>query len=114
MGQGTGEQQSVSGDLLDAVVAPVSTIAFVRDEKSGDVTVLSLLDTECKPLVLSGSAAVIWDELDGVRSVQNIVTELAADYELDEVVIGEQVLAFVSQLLETQLVRTVDLPQGSA
>ncbi|WP_424464626.1 PqqD family protein [Pseudoclavibacter helvolus] len=109
MNQGTGEWPS-EGDhqLFDAVVAPVAALALVRDDESGDVTVLSLLDTACKPLVLSGTAVVIWDELDGERPVRLIVNQLAADYGLDEQVIGEQVVAFVTQLLAAQLLQTKD------
>lgn len=105
MDQGTGERLGVSGELFDAVVAPVEALALVRDDESGDVTVLSLTDTDCKPLVLSGTAAVIWDELDGQRSLRLIVRELADDYELDEQVIGEQVLTFVAQLLDARLLQ---------
>ncbi|MFC5126176.1 PqqD family protein [Pseudoclavibacter helvolus] len=83
----------------------MQSLALVRDEETGDVTLLSLTDTDCKPLVLSGTAAVIWDELDGERTLRLVVSELAREYELDELVIGEQVLAFVTQLLDAQLLQ---------
>lgn len=105
MSQARDGQQGSNEPLLDAVVAPVEALALVRDEQGGDLTVLSLTDTECKPLVLSGTAAVIWDELDGQRPLREVVRELAADYELDELVIGEQVLAFVAQLLDARLLQ---------
>lgn len=108
MSQGTDGQLGSGEPLLDAVVFPVETLALVRDDQSGDVTLLSLTDTACKPLVLSGTAAVIWDELDGRRSLRTVVRELATDYELEERVIGEQVLAFVAQLLDAGLLRRRD------
>lgn len=102
------------GALLDAVVAPIQDVALVRNDETGDVTVLSLGDTECKPLVLSGTAAVIWDELDGVRSLRLIVQELAAEFGLDEPVIREHVLTFVTQLLAIELLQTRDAADASA
>ncbi|WP_271985764.1 PqqD family protein [Pseudoclavibacter terrae] len=110
MDQGTGARPHVGGELFDAIVAPVGSLALVRDDESGDVTVLSLTDVDCKPLVLSGTAAVIWDEFDGEHSLRDIVRVLASDYGLDEAVIGEQVLSFVTQLLEAQLLHV----RGSA
>ncbi len=101
----TRDERRESEELFDAVVFPVQSLALVRDEETGDVTLLSLTDTDCKPLVLSGTAAVIWDELDGERTLRLVVSELAREYELDELVIGEQVLAFVTQLLDAQLLQ---------
>lgn len=105
MDLGTRDERRESEELFDAVVFPVQSLALVRDEETGDVTLLSLTDTDCKPLVLSGTAAVIWDELDGERTLRLVVSELAREYELDELVIGEQVLAFVTQLLDAQLLQ---------
>ncbi|PPF34271.1 MULTISPECIES: PqqD family protein [unclassified Pseudoclavibacter] len=108
MDQAIGDQRRESGQLFEAVITPAPALALVRDDESGDLTVLSLVDTSCKPLVLSGTAAVIWDELDGVRSLKLIVRELSADYGLDEQVIGEQVLGFVTQLLDAHLLQILD------
>ena len=105
MDLGTRDERRESEELFDAVVSPVQSLALVRDEETGDVTLLSLTDTDCKPLVLSGTAAVIWDELDGERTLRLVVSELAREYELDELVIGEQVLAFVTQLLDARLLQ---------
>lgn len=105
MDLGTRDERRESEELFDAVVFPVQSLALVRDEETGDVTLLSLTDTDCKPLVLSGTAAVIWDELDGERTLRLVVSELARDYELDELVIGEQMLAFVTQLLDARLLQ---------
>lgn len=105
MDLGTRDERRESEELFDAVVFPVQSLALVRDEETGDVTLLSLTDTDCKPLVLSGTAAVIWDELDGERTLRLVVSELAREYELDELVIGEQVLAFVTQLLDARLLQ---------
>lgn len=114
MGQGTGGKQREDDALLDAVVAPITELAFVRDDENSDVTVLSLVDTDCTPLVLSGTAAVIWDELDGERTLRLVVSELAAEYGLDEPVIGEQVLAFVGQLLDARLLQRADSGAATA
>lgn len=105
MDLGTRDERRESEELFDAVVFPVQSLALVRDEETGDVTLLSLTDTDCKPLVLSGTAAVIWDELDGERTLRLVVSELAREYELDKLVIGEQVLAFVTQLLDARLLQ---------
>ena len=105
MDLGTRVERRESEELVDAVVSPVDALALVRDEESGDVTVLSLVDTDCKPLVLCGTAAVIWDELDGERSLRLVVSSLASEYGLDELVIGEQVLTFVTQLLDARLLQ---------
>lgn len=105
MDLGTRDERLESEELFDAVVFPAQSLALVRDEETGDVTLLSLTDTDCKPLVLSGTAAVIWDELDGERTLRLVVSELAREYELDELVIGEQVLAFVTQLLDARLLQ---------
>ncbi|PPG35619.1 hypothetical protein C5E10_03095 [Pseudoclavibacter sp. RFBG4] len=108
MEQAIGDQRRESEQLFEAVIAPVSALAFVRDDESGDLTVLSFVDTSCRPVLLSGTAAVIWGELDGVRPLKLIVRELAADYGLEEQVIGEQVLDFVAQLLDARLLQILD------
>ncbi|PPG42704.1 PqqD family protein [Pseudoclavibacter sp. RFBA6] len=114
MDQGTDDERREDEELLEAVVAPVAAVAAVRDDETGELKVLALDDRECKPLVLSGTASVIWDELDGVRSLRTIVADLAADYELDEQVIGDQVVAFVTQLLSARLLQTRDSAGASA
>ncbi|PPF43608.1 hypothetical protein C5B85_12985 [Pseudoclavibacter sp. AY1F1] len=108
MDLGTRDERRESEGLFDAVVSPVESLALVRDEESGDLTLLSLTDTDCKPLVLTGTAAVIWDELDGERSLRLVVSALASEYGLDELVIGEQVLTFVTQLLDARLLQKRD------
>ncbi|WP_461187583.1 PqqD family protein [Arthrobacter sp. Z4-13] len=56
-----------------------SLVAEVRTESQGRVALLHLDATQ--PVVLEGTAAKIWDLIDGQRTVQSILNELESSFE---------------------------------
>ncbi len=52
---------------------------------------------------LNHSGRAIWEKLDGSRSIQTIIDELADEYDADVPVIQEDVMGLVEALLETNL-----------
>ena len=73
-----------------------SLIAEVRSEDEPRVALLHL-DAE-QPVVLEGSGAVIWDLIDGQRTVEGIVAELEIEYGAGGAEMAAQVSAFLDNL----------------
>jgi hypothetical protein len=62
---------------------------------------------ERPPLVFEGSAAEIWQRLDGTRDEGDIVIELAELYGEDRLLIEPAVTAFLGELVERGLLERV-------
>ena len=78
-------------------------VAWVNGE--GDrVAVLDLDRLLEAPVVLSDTSAVIWRCIDGTSTDQEIVTQIAAAYEVNPDEIREQVLAFLGDLGQRHLI----------
>ena len=78
-------------------------VAWVDDE--GDrVAVLDLDRLDQQPVVLTESSAVIWLCIDGTSTDEDLVTRVAAEYEVNPDAIREQVLAFLGDLAERHLI----------
>ena len=76
-------------------------LAVVR--AAGRVAAVRLIDPGLPPIILEGSAAVIWDALSEERSVDALVRELATEFDVPEQVKPE-VDAFLNRLEREQLV----------
>lgn len=59
---------------------------------------------------LNDVASYIWDRLDGSHSIEEIALALTAEYEVEEDQARQDVLEFVSNLLDLGLVRVVGIP----
>lgn len=63
------------------------------------VTLLDLAHLERPPVVLEGSAAVIWHAIDGERDLPGIVDAVAEEVGVEADVVHDDVVAFVDQLV---------------
>jgi hypothetical protein len=84
-------------------------VAEVRTEQQGRVALLHLDATQ--PVVLEGTAATIWNLIDGQRSEQSILAELEATFEDRSGQMQAQVENFLAGL-EAQCL--IEAPRGAA
>ncbi|KIS26207.1 pyrroloquinoline quinone biosynthesis protein PqqD [Arthrobacter sp. SPG23] len=79
-------------------------VAEVRTESAGRVALLHLDATQ--PVVLDGTAAAIWELLDGRRDQSDVIAELEAAFEDASGELGPQVEAFLASLEAQRLIET--------
>ncbi|MET3721631.1 PqqD family protein [Arthrobacter sp. UYEF21] len=77
-------------------------VAEVRAQSTNRVALLHLDATQ--PVVLEGTAATIWDLIDGERTEQSIVAELQTSFEDAAGQMQSQVEAFLASLAAQQLI----------
>ena len=77
-------------------------IALVSDMDRVAVLHLSRLDEP--PVVLTGTAAAIWDAVDGSRDDEGVVARVAERYDVPVGEIRHSVLTFLRHLASCQLV----------
>jgi hypothetical protein len=80
----------------------VTDTAYV--ESPGRVVVLDLARPDLAPYVFEGSAAQVWEHIDGVRSEARIAADLADAFEAPVDVVSADVRQFVDRLRELRLV----------
>ena len=78
-------------------------VAWV-DGEDDRVAVLDLDRLEEPAVVLTDTSAVIWRRLDGTSTDEQIVTQVAAAYEVNPDDIREQVFAFLGDLEQRHLI----------
>jgi len=78
--------------------APIAkcTDAFTETEIEGEVVVMDLARGDF--FSLTGTAAAIWQRIDGSRSRDALIAELAAEYEVSTDEMAADVDAFLAQL----------------
>ena len=81
----------------------VPEVAWV-DSEHDRVAVLDLDRLEEPAVVLTDTSAVIWRCLDGTSTDEQIVTQVAAAYEVNPDDIREQVFAFLGDLEQRHLI----------
>jgi len=77
-------------------------VAEVRTESAGRVALLHLDATQ--PVVLDGTAAAIWELLDGRRDQPDVIAELEAAFEDKSNQLASQVEAFLASLEAQRLI----------
>lgn len=78
-------------------------IAWVDD---GDlVTVLRLADLAAPPLLLDSSASAIWRVLEGDGSINEIADQVALAFDVEDVVVREDVARLIGVLVELRVVK---------
>ena len=77
-------------------------VAEVRTESTGRVALLHLDATQ--PVVLDGTAAAIWELLDGRRDQPDVIAELEANFEDNSNQLASQVEAFLASLEAQRLI----------
>ncbi|RMD88535.1 MAG: PqqD family protein [Calditrichaeota bacterium] len=59
---------------------------------------------EGEPYILNETATKIWQYLDGKTELNKIIEQIVCDYQIDKKQIKEEILQFVNELLEKELV----------
>ncbi|OPJ54778.1 PqqD family protein [Clostridium oryzae] len=57
---------------------------------------------------LDDVGSLIWDMIDGVNSVEDIATEIVSEFDIDEETAKEDLLVFINELMDYQLIRIVE------
>ena len=77
-------------------------VACVQSPDGGRVAVLNL--EQDVPVILVGTAASVWNGLDGTRTETDLVEELARGYGIDADVIHGDVMALIQSLSSSGLI----------
>lgn len=77
-------------------------VAQVRTESANRVALLHLDANQ--PVVLEGTAAAIWELIDGQRTAEEILAELEASFEDQSGQMASQVADFLTHLQKQQLI----------
>jgi len=85
------------------VLAHVDDVAVARSTAER-LVVLALANADAKPFAIEGTGVIIWDELDGVRSLARIAGDLAEEFGVDAAVIEPDVVSFAAELESRGLV----------
>ena len=64
-------------------------------------------DAENEPYFLNATGQVIWQRLDGRRSLKDIVTDLAAEFNAPVKVVKKDVIVFMETLLMKKMIAEV-------
>jgi len=73
---------------------------------SGDnrAVVLDLDRLDLLPVVLTDTAAAIWQAVDGERDDEAVIAQVAEEFEIDADEVREQILAFLEDLAARDLI----------
>jgi hypothetical protein len=82
--------------LTDRVWRVSSGVAFVQSPDGGRVAVLNL--AEDVPVILVGTAASVWNGLDGFRNEADLIETLAHDYGTSSSAIQNDVMRLIHEL----------------
>lgn len=77
-------------------------VACVRSPDGGRVAVLNLVQDV--PVILAGTAASVWNALDGTRTEAELIEDLARDYGTDASAILRDVMALIHDLSSTGMI----------
>jgi len=94
----------------DAVYAPSENI--VAREIEGEIIIVPLVagigDMEDELFTLNETGKAVWDKLDGRRSLYQVISELAAQYQAAEGEIDKDVLGLVAELVRRRMLVAVE------
>jgi pyrroloquinoline quinone biosynthesis protein D len=92
-----------TGIDFEAVVRLPTGVRLKRDEARGRHVLLA----PERALVMDPIGLAILGEVDGVKSVRQVVNALAQTYAADPAVIGKDVGAFLAELADRRMLETV-------
>jgi pyrroloquinoline quinone biosynthesis protein D len=92
-----------SGIDLDAIVRLPTGVRLKRDEVRNRHVLLA----PERALVMDPIGIAVLGEVDGVKSVQQVVNALAQTYAADPAVIGKDVSAFLAELADRRMLEIV-------
>jgi len=85
---------------------------IVAREIEGEIIIVPLVsgigDLEDELFTLNETARVMWDKLDGNKSLRLVIDELAEDYEASKADIKEDVLGLVGELVKRRILIEVE------
>ncbi|MDI3213837.1 PqqD family protein [Arthrobacter sp. AL12] len=79
-----------------------ANVACVRSSDGGRVAVLHL--EQDVPVLLVGTAASVWNALDGIRTETELIEKLARDYGTDAGVIHGDVMGLIHDLSSSGMI----------
>lgn len=88
--------------MTDQVWRVSDDVAFVQNPDGGRVAVLHL--EQDVPVILVGTAASVWNALDGTRTEAELIENLARDYGTDAHVIRGDVLTLLHSLSSSGMI----------
>lgn len=89
---------------MDSVPKKSGNVVFRKIEDEYVLVPMAASSDEVESIFnLNETGALIWEKIDGTRRLREIVDELADEFEEGERDLGEDVLSFVSDLLEAGL-----------
>lgn len=83
-------------------------VAFVSSDER--VVAVDLERTPDIPQILSASASAVWNAIDGERSDDAIVTEVAEAYGIAPAQIEGDVLQFLTEMADSGLIARIERP----
>ena len=90
---------------LEDVYKPSDDI--VAREIEGEIIIVPLVagigDMEDELFTLNDTGKAIWDQLDGQRSLADVVAALKAEFEVEDGVLERDVLGLVGELVERRM-----------
>jgi hypothetical protein len=92
-----------------AVYAPSEDI--VAREIEGEVIIVPLAagigDMEDELYTFNATGKAVWDKLDGRRSLDTVIGELAAEFKTEPDAVGDDVVGLVGELLKRKILVAV-------
>ena len=88
--------------MTDRVWRVSSDVAFVQSPDGGRVAVLHL--EQDVPVILVGTAASVWNGLDGTRTESALIADLARNYGTAPSAIEEDVMRLIQDLSSTGMI----------
>lgn len=90
------------GISLESICIPSEDV--VSREIAGEILIVPLVagmgDVEDELFSLNETGKIIWERLDGEKSLGELVKELSAEFEVSATEIEEDVIGFVTELLK--------------
>ena len=98
--------------MMERVWRVSDDVACVQSSDGGRVAVLHL--EQEVPVILTGTAASVWNALDGTRTESELIDGLARDYGADPSAIRGDVLALIHSLSSSGLVTFTPPGKGAS
>lgn len=100
----------MSNDVLLNMIYDPSDDVVVR-EIEGELIIVPLAsgigDMEDDLFSLNETGRAIWDKLDGVKTVEDVITELTGEFDVPKSEIEKDVTGFLTELMRRKMIRTV-------
>ena len=100
----------MSNDILLNMIYEPSDDVVVR-EIEGELIIVPLVsgigDMEDDLFSLNETGRAIWDKLDGVKTVGDVITELTGEFDAPKSEIEKDMTGFLTELMRRKMIRTV-------